>query len=64
MWLVGRGGGAEGRSRGQGDRLWVLSGAQVSSAAGKQVNLGSGTGRCRGLLGDEKGRSPDEEFLC
>ena len=56
--------GAEGRSRGRGELLWVLSGAQVSSAAGRQVNLGSGTGQCRGLLGEEKGRRPDEEFPC
>ena len=47
----------------QEEVLWVLHGVQVSSAGRKQVNLGRGTVRCRGLLGEEKGRRPDEESL-
>lgn len=54
--------GSEGKGV-QEEVLWVLHGVQVSSAGQKQVNLGSGMVRCRGLLGEEKGRSPDEESL-
>lgn len=54
--------GSEGKGV-QEEALWVLHGVQVSSAGWKQVNLGRGTVRCRGLLGEEKGGRPDEESL-
>lgn len=54
--------GSEGKGV-QEEVLWVLHRVQVSSAGQKWVNLGSGVVRCRGLLGEEKGRRPDEESL-
>ena len=54
--------GSEGKGV-QEEVLLVLHRVQVSAAGQKWVNLGSGMVRCRGLLGEEKGRRPDEESL-